>query len=136
MTKNEKVALWVSGAIGIVVLIWIIMMRRSVSAPGPSPYGPNQIQISYPGQTPWTGSANGLPTVPTVSTGCNSCSQGSGIFTSLGNMLNSYTSQSKDLFDTYQQQVYASYPDSVAQYFNNPVGATESAQSRAVMRAF
>lgn len=137
MSKNEKMATWVAAAIGIVVLLWMIFMRRSSASQGPTSNSPNQIQVAYPTQTPWTSSANGLPTVPIDdSGGCNSCSRGNGIFNSIGGLLNYYKSKSKDIFDDYQKQVYEAYPDSVSQYFNNPVGATESGQFRMIVKAY
>lgn len=138
MSKNEKVALWVSAAIGIIVLIWLMIVRRSTIEQGPTSNGPNQIDLAYPTQTPWTASANGLPTIPydPNSSGCNSCSKNNGIFNSLGGLLNYYMSKSKDIFNNYQQQVYAAYPDSVTQYFNNPVGASQSSQFQMVAKAY
>lgn len=137
MSKNEKMALWVSAAIGIIVLVWLMIVRRNASSAAPSPYGPGTIQLAYPTQTPWTASANGLPTVPAdTSGGCNSCSRGSGIFNSIGGLLNYYTSKSKNIFDNYQAQVFAAYPDSVTQYFNNPVGASESRNMQLIAKTY
>jgi hypothetical protein len=133
ISKNEKVALWVSGAIGIIVLAWMVWMRRQSSGPAPTSNSPGYIGLAYPGNQPWTISANGLPAVPSDDSGnCNSCSKGNGMFTGIGDMLNYYMSKSKDIFNSYQQRVYAAYPDSVTQYFNNPAGAAQSASARQV----
>ena len=136
LSKNEKIALWVSAAIGVVVLAWIFFMRRNnANTATPSPYSPGSIGGAYPGTIPWKISGNGLPSVPNQGgDGCCGCSvSGGGIFGSMGDMINNFMSRSSSIFDDYQNRVYAAYPDSVTQYFNNPTGAVMSANSREVM---
>lgn len=138
MTKQDKIAAMVVSAIGIIVLAWIMYMRRTTSSAPVSPYSPGTIGQAYPGTSPWQIAANGLPSVGATSdsgSGCCGCSSGSsGIFNSMTNMLQYFQSKSSKMFDNYQASVYAAYPDSVTQYFNNPVGASESRTSMAIMR--
>lgn len=138
MTKNDKIAVGVVAAIGIVVLIWMMLMRRSSAANTvqPTSNSPGAIGTAYPGRNPWKLAANGLPTPgATASDGCCGCNSGSsGIFNSMGKMLDYFQSKSGSMFDDYQRNVYNAYPDSVSQYFNNPVGASESNRARAVFR--
>lgn len=137
MSKNDKIAAFVAGGVGLVVLIWMMYMRRASPSTLPTSNSPGSIGTAYPGTNPWNIAANGLPSSGAVASpnSCCGCSSGSsGIFTSLGNMLNYFQSKSSSMFDDYQKQVYSAYPDSVTQYFNNPAGASMSSNSREIMR--
>lgn len=137
MSKNDKIAAMIAGGVGLVVLIWMIIMRRAAPAAPVSAYSPGSIGTAYPGTSPWNLSANGLPTVsttPDAGSSCCGCNSGSsGFFTSLNSMLQYFQTKSSGMFDNYQKQVYSAYPDSVTQYFNNPVGASMSASAQKIM---
>lgn len=138
MSKNDKIAAFVAGGVGLVVLVWMMYMRRVAPETLPTSNSTGTIGTAYPGSNPWQIGANGLPTsgaVASPNSSCCGCSSGSsGIFSSLGNMLNYFQSKSSTMFDDYQRQVYSAYPDSVTQYFNNPVGASMSNTQREIMR--
>jgi len=128
----------------------------AVTTAQPNAATPNYLSYNYPGTNPnWSGNAVGLPTLAQVaapggltinlgspsgstsSSGCGcgcasspsagGCSTTSGnIYSSLASLISSYGAGATQAFDAYQKQVYESYPDYVSQYFNNPVGYSQS----------
>jgi hypothetical protein len=129
MSKNEKTALWVTAAIGVIVLIWLMLMRRGV-IPGASDN--STYSFGSPSYT-IAGPFNAPPTP--ANSGCCGCSSTAPtVFNSLGAMLDYFNSKSRDNFDAYEKQVYAAYPPTLKQYFNNSVGAQQFAQSQATFK--
>lgn len=143
MSKNEKMAFWVAGGIGVIVLLWLMVYRRT-NVVAPSTYypdSPNYMSYNYPGTQPWTGAANGLPTQAgnaTYNIGGNSCcgcgSNSSPVMTNMQSMLDAFAKASGDNFASYQKAVYSSFPSTVTQYFNNPSGAAMYAGGSSTFR--
>lgn len=145
MTDNEKDALWVVAGIGAVVILALFLLRRRDTAPSPiaqsSPSSPPTFTLTYPGNQGWVAAPNGLP-LAVVSPdngcgcGCGGCENSTAqIAPGINSLLTYYTSQSRSVFDNYEKNIYSSIPDTVTQYFNNPVGYAASTSSQAIFRS-
>lgn len=131
-------ALWVTGAIVFAVVVWAYVMRRqSVSTANEEDFeSPYYMNYNYPlvswnpgAQNP-VGTASGLPGIPAANADDNGCGCGggtNGFYTSLQSMLNAFETGAGSAFDDYVNNIKGAFPSYVDQYFNNPVGASQSA---------
>lgn len=135
ITKGEKMALWVSGAIVFAVVVWAYIMRQqSNNTANEETYNsPYYMNYNYP-LTSWnggsvTGTASGLPNIPAANAATNGCGCGggtNGFYTSLNQMLSQFEQGAGNALKSYENNVMSAYPSYVDQYINNPVGATQS----------
>lgn len=129
MSEGEKKALWVIGPIVAIVILWIFLARRAPVQIGST--APNYLTYNYPNVALPSGSATGLPSVTLPTSSSCGCSSGtSGFFTSLNQMLATFQQGASNAFQSYQNNVVSAFPSSVTQYFNNPVGAAQSAAAQ------
>jgi hypothetical protein len=137
MDAKEKTALWVVGGIAALVLLYVFIARRSVSqSPASAPETLNY--TAYPAGG-FSTAPNGL-SLPSVSSndgcGCGGCSGASTqIVPGIQSLIDYYTSRSKDVFNNYENSVYSSIPDTVTQYFNNPVGYQASVGAQSIFKS-
>lgn len=138
--KGTHRALWVMATIGGLIILWLLLRGKmgtilssnivnniTNNSPGTLPNG-NAYTIASPGSRNWVGGASGLPTIAPLDEsdcGCTSINGGN-FFTSINDMLNQFMNGASAAFDDYESNVFNGYPDSVTQYFNNPVGAVQS----------
>lgn len=137
ITKGEKMALWVTGAIVFAVIVWAWTMRKQATSTAneESYNSPYYMNYNYP-LTSWnaggsvTGTATGLPSIPAANSANNDCGCGggtNGFYTSLNQMLAQFEQGAQSAFSEYANNVYSAFPSSVDQYINNPAGAAQAA---------
>lgn len=125
MTKHEQNALLIVGGVGAVIIVLLMLYRRSDAAPGSDSLTPG----SYAPGAPYN-----APPSRAGSSCCGCSSQSATIYNSLNAMLDAFQKGSADNMDRYEKAVYSSYPASVVQYFNNSSGAQAFAQSQATFK--
>jgi hypothetical protein len=134
--KGTHRALWVMGTIAALIILWLLMRGKNVvnnvTNNTPAGYPSNLYNISSPGARNWTGGASGLPSIAPLDDGDCGCTSANGgnFFTSIQDMLNQFMNGASGAFKSYEDNVFSGYPSSVTQYFNNPVGASQSQSSR------
>jgi hypothetical protein len=143
ITKGEKMALWVTGAIVFAVIVWAWVMRReSLSTSNEENYNsPYYMNYNYP-LVSWnaggsvTGTASGLPSIPAANAANNDCGCGggtNGFYTSLSQMLSSFQQGAENAFNSYESNIRNSFPSYVDQYINNPASAAQAANVTQVL---
>ena len=138
ITKGEKMALWVSGAIVFAVVVWAFIMRKnavSATTPNTDFDSPYYLNYNYPLVQYPASSASGLPTIPASDTtsDCGCTGGTNGFYTNLQQMLNSFQQGAENVFAQYQANVISALPTSEDQYFNNPAGASASLNAQNVL---
>src|ERR1700722_5319460 len=114
LSKNEKVSLWIIGGLLLLAIVWIFFTRRSAAVSGVGD-APNYMTYNYPATTNPTGSATGLPGIPPggMQSDCGCSGGAGGFYTSISSMLNQFMAGASAIFNSYQENVYASYPNYV-----------------------
>lgn len=135
--REKKTMLWMGLIVAVVIIVILLMRRFASGASGPISFAPNYLSYNFPGARDWQGTATGLPAIPAMDSGSGcGCSSGSnGFYTSLNGMLSDFMDGASKAFNSYEDNVYSSYPSSMTQYFNNPAGASQSANAQATFRA-
>jgi hypothetical protein len=134
LSKREESFLWLGGAAVLLAVLWWLWHRVSNTTVV------NQATPTYTSYNissgPWGGTASGLPTLASQSNssdcGCTSANSGN-FFSSLSDMLNTFTQGSTAAFNAYESGVASQYPNWVTQYFNNPTGVSQWAASTRIL---
>jgi hypothetical protein len=125
LNKDEKHGLWIALVIAGLVVLYLLLRNRNTSgstnlADSSVPY--TTVNLSPGG---YSGTATGLPTIPAATTsdcGCGGGATTGGFYASLNDMLQQFMAGATQAFNSYENNVYATQPNFVTQYFNNPVG--------------
>lgn len=121
---EKKHWIWLGVAIVALVILWLLLRRKSSVDNGINPTfdAPNFLTYNF-GPRNIAGTSSGLPSVGTVDTTQSACGCSAGsqqLLSGFQALMNYFTGAAKASFDQYENVVTSNIPNIAAQFFNNP----------------
>lgn len=126
LSRDEKHGIVAALIIAAIALFFLLRNRSSAAVQQSAAPSYTSYNLS-PGS--YSGTATGLPTIPAAATsdcGCGGGATTGGFYASLNDMLQQFMQGASAAFNSYEDNVYATQPNFVSQYFNNPAGVAQA----------